>query len=355
MEYLNQIWDSKIVTNNGPFHREFEAKLADYLGVPFVSLFSNGTLALMTALHALEIKGEVITTPYSFVASTHALWWNDITPVFVDVDPVYANLDASKIEAAITSRTSAIMPVHVYGNPCDVQVIQSIANKHGLKVIYDAAHAFGVQKQGQSILNFGDLSVLSFHATKVFHTIEGGAIISQDANMKQHIDQLKNFGFVDEVTVTQPGINGKMNELQAALGLLQLNTIDQEINMRKELVALYRQQLLGMPGISTLKDMDEVVHNYSYFPIFVEEDNFGKSRDKLYEELKTQNIYGRRYYYPLISSFPPYDRLGSSLPHLLPNAHDRADKVICLPLFKHLQNKDVVAICKIISTSGQCL
>ena len=346
--YLKKIWDNKIITNNGPFHQEFESALAKYLGVKHISVFSNGTLALLTALQALNITGEVITTPFSFVATSHALWWNKIKPVFVDIEPDFYTLDPAKIEAAITPKTTAIMPVHVYGNPCRLEEIEHIAKKYGLRVIYDAAHAFGVEINGNSINNFGDLSVLSFHATKVFNTIEGGAIISHDAAMKKHIDHLKNFGFEDEVTVVGPGINAKMNEIQAAYGLLQLKTIDESIHKRKIITQKYREALDGTPGISFLADIPGVKHNYAYFPILVEKDSSGITRDELYNMLKKNNIYARRYFYPLISQFPPYKNLKSAKKKNLPVAHDITSKVLCLPIYPTLNTIEIDRVYKII-------
>ena len=346
--YLKEIWDNKIITNNGPFHQEFESALAEYLGVKHISVFSNGTLALLTALQALNITGEVITTPFSFVATSHALWWNKIKPVFVDIEPDFYTLDPAKIEAAITPKTTAIMPVHVYGNPCRLEEIEHIAKKYGLKVIYDAAHAFGVEINGNSINNFGDLSVLSFHATKVFNTIEGGAIISDDAAMKKHIDHLKNFGFEDEVTVVGPGINAKMNEIQAAYGLLQLKTIDESIHKRKVITQRYREALDGIPGISYLADIPGIKHNYAYFPILVDKALYGIPRDKLYNRFKENNIYTRRYFYPLISQFPPYKNLKSAKKKNLPVAYDIASKVLCLPIYPTLNTIEIDRIYKII-------
>lgn len=348
MPYLQQIWDNKWLTNNGPMHQQLEQELADYLGVKFISLFSNGTLALISALQALNIQGEVITTPFSFVATTHSLWWNKITPVFVDIEPEYMNLDPAKIEAAITPRTTAIMPVHVYGNPCQMDKIQSIANKHGLKVIYDAAHAFGVKKQGISILNQGDLSVLSFHATKVFSTIEGGAIISHSAEMKHHIDNLKNFGFRGETIVEEPGINAKLNEVQAAYGLLQLKYIDRFIEKRKAITELYRTLLKDVTGLYFMSDMLDVTNGYSYFPVLIDEQKYGMKRDDLYEKLKENNIFARRYFYPLISSFEPYRELPSASPGNLTIATKVAEQVLCLPIYVDLEIEDIVKICKII-------
>jgi dTDP-4-amino-4,6-dideoxygalactose transaminase len=346
--YLQQIWDNKWLTNNGPLHQQLENELAEYLGVKYISLFSNGTLALITALQALNITGEVITTPFSFVATTHSLWWNKITPVFVDIEPEYLNLDPAKIEAAITNKTSAIMPVHVYGNPCKLEEIQRIADKHGLKVIYDAAHAFGVKKDGISILNYGDLSVLSFHATKVFSTIEGGAIICHSAEMKHHIDNLKNFGFRDEIVVEEPGINAKLNEVQAAYGLLQLKYIDSFIDKRKEITQLYQTLLKDIAGIQFLHDMEDVTHGYSYFPILIDERKYGISRDILYEKLKESNIFARRYFYPLISNFEPYRELQSANPANLPIATKVALQVLCLPIYVELEKDDIQRICEII-------
>ena len=336
LESLERIWENKWLTNNGEFHKQFESELATYLGVNHISLFSNGTLALMTAMQVLGINGEVITTPYSFVATTHAMLWNKLKPVFCDVDPIYGNLDPNKIEHHITENTSAIVPVHVYGNPADVEKIEAIAQKYHLKVIYDAAHAFGVEKNMNSILNCGDLSVLSFHATKTFNTIEGGAIISHDLDTKTKIDQLKNFGFVNETTVVEAGINAKMNELQAAFGLLQLKTVDKEIEKRKKITDYYRNALRDIPGVRVLKDMPEIKHNYSYFPIFITKE-YPLSRDELYEKLKMNGIFGRRYFYPLISEFPMYNKYPSANQENLLSAHKLANEVICLPIYPSLE------------------
>lgn len=341
---LEKIWKSKWLTNNGQFHQEFEQQLADYLGVKYISLFSNGTLALMTAIQALDIKGEVITTPYSFVATAHALWWNKITPVFVDVDPVYGNLDPDKIEEAITDKTTAILPVHVYGNACQHDKINQIAKKHKLKLIYDAAHTFGVKENDKSIVNYGDLSILSFHATKVFNTIEGGAIISHSLEMKKHIDHLKNFGFEGETKVVEPGINAKMNELQAAYGLLQLKNIDQEIEKRKKVALQYKELLKEVKGIRFLADIKQITHNYSYFPIFIKKD-YPLTRDKLYQKLKHHHIFGRRYFYPLITDFSPYNKM---LKHDLNNAKNIAEEVICLPIYPDLKKEDITFISNLI-------
>jgi dTDP-4-amino-4,6-dideoxygalactose transaminase len=324
-----------------------ETSLAEYLGVEHLALFANGTIALVTALQTLRITGEVITTPYSFVATAHSLLWNSITPVFVDIEPATCNLDSNKIEQAITPRTTALMPVHCYGNPCDVERIQQIADTYGLKVIYDAAHAFGVKYKGESLLNHGDLSVLSFHATKIFTTFEGGAIICSDAKTKQRIDYLKNFGFADEVTVVAPGINGKMNEVQAAFGLLQLKYIDQALCRRKEIAAIYREQLGNVKGICLMHEVSETFANFSYFTIFVES-NYPISRDALYQKLKANNIYARRYFYPLISDFPMYRGLPSAQHENLPVARDLANRVLCLPIYRDLTNDQINLIVQLI-------
>ena len=336
-EYLKEIWQSKWLTNNGQFHQDFEKKLSEYLDVPYISLFSNGTLALITALQALRITGEVITTPFSFVATTHALHWNGIKPVFCDIEREYFTLDPEKIEAAITPKTTAILPVHVYGNPCKVDEIQHIADVYGLKLIYDAAHAFGVRINGTSICNFGDLSILSFHATKVFTTFEGGAIVCHDEKMKKRIDYLKNFGFAGETTVVGPGINAKMNEFQSALGVLQLKYIDQAIEKRKMITQYYRDGLQNVQGVRFPEDIEEVHHCYSYFPVFIDKHIFGKSRDDIYEALKRENIFGRRYFYPLISQFPTYRGLPSAKPDNLPVANSVSDEVLCLPIYPGLE------------------
>ncbi len=410
VDSLRDIWQRKWLTNNGEYHKRFEAALAEYLGVQHVSLFCNGMIALQVGLQALEVTGEVITTPFSFPATTHAIHWNHCTPVFADIEPGTCNLDPARIEALITPRTTCLLPVHVYGNPCDVRGLQEVADRHGLKVFYDAAHAFGVRlsadpaslglrrdkagsgeqdkfrmlngnqaprtkheaqstkheaprtKDGEnaqrstlnaqrstqnpepgtrnpeptSILNFGDLSMLSFHATKVFNTIEGGALITNDAALKKRIDFLKNFGFANETTVIEPGTNGKMNEVQAAYGLLQLKYVDGEIAKRREVAETYRRELAGIPGLRLLHDLPQVVHNYSYFPVFVDEAAFGLSRDALYERLKAHGIFGRRYFYPLISSFPMYEHLPSAAPGNLPVANAIANQVLCLPIYAEL-------------------
>lgn len=342
--YLQQIWDSKWITNCGNFHQQFEDALAKYLGVEYISVFTNGTLPLITALQALRITGEVITTPYSFVATTHSIWWNGATPVFVDIDPATGNIDPDKIEAAITPRTTAIMPVHVYGKPCDVERIDAIAKKYGLKVIYDAAHAFGVKVNGESILKWGDISTLSFHATKVFNTIEGGALICHTKEMKEQIDHLKNFGFEDEVTVVAPGINSKMDEVRSAYGLLNLQQVDSAIEARRQVANRYREALRPIKGITFMEDMEGVRHNYSYFPVFVDEAEFGLSRDALYEKMRQQDVLGRRYFYPLISTFSPYNKYPSADSRNLPEATKMAESVICLPMHHALSEEDITRI-----------
>lgn len=345
---LKEIWNSKWITNNGSFHKRLEAELASYLKVPFVSLFTNGTLPLITALQALRITGEVITTPYSFVATTHALWWNGIKPVFVDIDLQTGNIDPDKIEAAITPKTTAIMPVHVYGKPCDTKRIQEIANKYGLKVIYDAAHAFGVEVNGESVLNAGDMSTLSFHATKVYNTIEGGALVMHDEEKKKRIDYLKNFGFAGETEVVAPGINSKMDEMRAAYGLLNLRQVDAAIEARHQVAIKYREGLRDVDGISFMEDMPGVKHNYSYFPIFVDAEKYGMTRDELYFKMKEAKVLGRRYFYPLISEFSTYRGLPSSSKENLPNAHKMADSVICLPMHHELGDEEIKRILELI-------
>ena len=371
-EELKKIWDCKWITNNGSYHKKLEAALAEYLGVPYVSLFTNGTLPLLTALQALRITGEVITTPYSFVATTHSIWWNGCKPVFVDIDPATGNIDPDKIEAAITPKTTAIMPVHVYGKPCDVRRIKEIADTYGLKVIYDAAHAFALEipkheadykrafdetrnalepckpvkreeqkVETESILNWGDMSTLSFHATKVYNTIEGGAMIMHDLATKKRIDDLKNFGIHDEVTVVGPGINSKMDEMRSAYGLLNLRQVDAAIAARQQVAIKYREALRDVEGITFFDDMPGVRHNYSYFPIFIDEKAFGMSRDALYAKMKEANVLGRRYFYPLISEFSTYRGLESANPQNLPNAHKMADSVLCLPMHHELSDEDL--------------
>jgi len=337
--YLRKIWDNQWLTNNGPYHQQLEAELASFLGVKHVSLFANGTIALVTALQALGIKGEVITTPYSFVATTHALSWNNLKPVFADIDPTTFNLDPDKAEAAITSRTSAILPVHCYGRPCDVERFEKIGKKYKIKIIYDAAHAFGVSHKGKSLVRFGDLSVLSFHATKVFNTFEGGAIVSPDAKTKAYIDRLKNFGYVDEVTVTNVGINGKMNEVQAAFGLLQLQHFVKAVHQRKQIDARYRKIISRIEGITCPPPVGEASYNYAYFPILVG-NNYRLSREKLYQSLRQQGIFARRYFYPLISSFPMYRGLSSASPKNIPVAANLSERVLCLPIYPDLTEEE---------------
>lgn len=349
MPYLQDIWNRKWLTNNGHYHQELEKALCEYLKVPYISLFTNGTLPLITALQALRITGEVITTPYSFVATTHSLWWNGIKPVFVDIDPVTGNLDPDKIEAAITPRTTAIMPVHVYGQPCDTKRIQEIADKYGLKVIYDAAHAFGVEVNGESILNAGDMSTLSFHATKVYNTIEGGALVMHDEATKKRIDYLKNFGFAGETTVVAPGINSKMDEVRSAYGLLNLKQVDAAIEARHKVADQYREALRNVSGIRVMEDVPGVRHNYSYFPIFIDAEKYGMTRDELYFKMKENNVLGRRYFYPLISEFSTYRGLESAKPENLPVATRLADSVICLPMYQDLLEVDVDKIIKIVN------
>lgn len=345
---LEEIWRSKWITNNGSFHKCLEKALAEYLKVPYVSLFTNGTLPLITALQALRISGEVITTPYSFVATTHALWWNGIKPVFVDVERETGNMDPDKIEAAITPKTTAIMPVHVYGQPCKVKEIQTIADKYGLKVIYDAAHAFGVEVNGEGILNAGDMSTLSFHATKVYNTIEGGAMVMHDEKTKKRIDYLKNFGFAGETEVVAPGINSKMDELRAAYGLLNLKQVDEAIEKRHQVAIKYREALRHVPGIRFFNDMPGVRHNYSYFPIFINAEEYGKTRDQLYFEMKEKNVLGRRYFYPLISTFSTYRGLPSAVPENLSVATRLANEVICLPMHHELSDEDINRVLDIV-------
>ena len=345
---LEDIFSRKWLTNNGHYHKELEKALAEYLGVPYLSLFTNGTLPLITALQALRITGEVITTPYSFVATTHSIWWNNLKPVFVDVDEKTGNIDPEKIEAAITPHTTAIMPVHVYGTPCNTKRIQEIADIYGLKVIYDAAHAFGVTVNGKSILEAGDMSTLSFHATKVYNTVEGGALICRDEATKKRIDYLKNFGFADEVTVVAPGINSKMDELRSAWGLLNLKQVDDAIARRKRVAEMYKAALKDVAGIRYLEDIEGVRHNYSYFPIFITEKEYGMSRDALYAKLKENNILGRRYFYPLISNFSVYRGLESARKENLPVANKLAEQVLCLPMYADLTDDDVERVLQVV-------
>ena len=338
---LKDIWDRRWITNNGSYHQMLEKALAEYLKVPYISLFTNGTLPLLTALQALRITGEVITTPYSFVATTHSIWWNGCKPVFVDIEEDTCGIDPDKIEAAITPKTTAIMPVHCYGKPVKMDAIQAIADKYGLKVIYDAAHAFGVEVDGKSVLEAGDMSTLSFHATKVYNTLEGGALIVKDAATKKRIDYLKNFGFANETEVVAPGINSKMDEVRAAYGLINLKQVDAAIEARHQVATRYREALRDIPGIRFFDDMPGVRHNYSYFPIFVNEKEYGKSRDQLYFEMRDRGILGRRYFYPLISTFSTYRGLPSASPENLPVATKIANEVICLPMHHELSEGDI--------------
>jgi len=347
--YLYDIWDRKWLTNNGYYHQKLEEALCDYLNIPYICLFTNGTLPLISAMQALRITGEVITTPYSFVATTHSMWWNGIKPVFVDIEIDTCNLDPEKIESAITPRTTAIMPVHVYGNPCNMDEIQRIADKYGLKVIYDAAHAFGVEEDGKSILNAGDISTLSFHATKVYNTIEGGALICHDEKMKRRIDYLKNFGFANETTVVAPGINGKLDEVRSAYGLLELKYVEGAIEARKRIAERYKMAFENIEGIRLINEKSNVKYNYSYFPIFVEEDKYGISRDELYFRMQKSNVYGRRYFYPLISDFSMYQGLESSQKGNLPTASKVARQIICLPLHQDLTDDEVNNVINCIS------
>lgn len=345
---LEEIWSSKWVTNNGKFHKQLETSLCEYLKVPYISLFTNGTLPLLTALQALRITGEVITSPYSFVATTHSIWWNGCKPIFVDIDPTTGNIDPNKIEAAITPKTTAIMPVHVYGKPCDTKAIQTIADKYGLKVIYDAAHAFGVEVNGESILNEGDMSTLSFHATKVYNTLEGGALVMHDEVTKRRIDYLKNFGFAGETEVVAPGINSKVDEVRSAYGLLNLRNVDSAIEARHKVAIQYRESLKGIEGVSFMYDMPGVRHNYSYFPIFIDSEKYGMTRDELYFKMKEQNVLGRRYFYPLISEFSTYRGLPSAAKENLPNANKMAESVICLPMHHELTDVDIERVINLI-------
>lgn len=345
--YLQEIWDKRILTNGGPFHQQLEQALCEYLGVEHIALFANGTLALVTALQSLRVTGEVITTPYSFVATAHSLLWNGIKPVFVDIDHRTLNIDPSRIEAAITPQTTAILPVHCYGHPCDVEAIQRIADIYNLKVIYDAAHAFAVQNEHGSILNYGDLSILSFHATKVFNTFEGGAIVCPDAKTKQRIDHLKNFGFVDEVTVVAPGINGKMSEFNAAFGLLQLKSMGAVLQRRKEIDLLYRRLLSDIPGVACVPGSAGYVANYAYFPILIADD-YRLSRDGLYQRFREQNIFPRRYFYPLISDFPMYRGLLSAQPSNLPIATEMSKRILCLPIYPDLTDEQISRVVDVI-------
>lgn len=347
-EMLKEIWASKWVTNMGQFHKQLEKALCEYLKVPYISLFTNGTLPLLTALQALRITGEVITTPYSFVATTHSIWWNGCKPVFVDIEEETCGIDPDKIEAAITPKTTAIMPVHCYGKPVKMKQIQEIADKYGLKVIYDAAHAFGVEIDGESVLNAGDMSTLSFHATKVYNTLEGGALVMHDEQTKKRIDYLKNFGFAGETEVVAPGINSKVDEVRCAYGLLNLKQVDLAISNRQKVAEKYRKALKDVFGIHFFDDMPHVRHNYSYFPIFVNAKEYGMTRDELYFKLRENGVWGRRYFFPLISTFSTYRGLTSATPENLPVATKIANEVICLPMHHELSNDDLEKIINII-------
>ena len=340
-EMLKDIWDRKWITNNGEYHKRLESALAEYLKVPYISLFTNGTLPLLTALQALRITGEVITTPYSFVATTHSIWWNGCKPVFVDIEESTCGIDPEKIEAAITPKTTAIMPVHCYGKPVNMDAIQAIADKYGLRVIYVAAHAFGVEVNGESVLTRGDMSTLSFHATKVYNTLEGGALVVHNAQTKQRIDYLKNFGFAGETEVVAPGINSKVDEVRAAYGLLNLRLVDDAIEKRHQVAIRYREALRDVPGIRFFDDMPGVRHNYSYFPIFVDAEKYGMTRDELYFKMKEQGILGRRYFYPLISTFSTYRGLPSATPENLPVATKMANQVICIPIHHTMSDDNI--------------
>lgn len=347
-EMLNEVWASKWITNSGQFHQRLEAALADYLKVPYICLFTNGTLPLLTALQALRITGEVITTPYSFVATTHSIWWNGCRPVFVDIEERTCGIDPNKIEAAITPKTTAIMPVHCYGKPVNMEAIQAIADKYGLRVIYDAAHAFGVEVDGKSVLNAGDMATLSFHATKVYNTLEGGALVVKDEQTKKRIDYLKNFGFANETEVVAPGINSKMDEVRAAYGLLNLKQVDEAIEKRHQVAVKYREALRNVSGIRFFDDMPGVRHNYSYFPIFISAEEYGMTRDELYFKMKKAQVLGRRYFFPLISTFSTYRGLPSATPDNLPVATKIANEVICLPMHHELSDRDVERVLELI-------
>ena len=345
---LDEIWESRIITNQGIFHDTLESKLSSYLKVPALSLMTNGTSALICAIRSLGITGEIITTPYSFAATAHAIHWCGLKPVFVDIDPNTCNIDPNKIEAAITSKTSAILPVHVYGQPCDTEQIEKIARNYGLKVIYDAAHAFGVEERGESILNRGDISIVSFHATKVYNTIEGGAIICKDKMLRKQIEYLRNFGFEDEISIVMPGINAKMDELRSAYGLVNLRYVSQAIEKRRELANRYRELLTDMPGLSLMRELPDVKYNYAYFPVFIDAGSFGMTRDQLYTLLTKSGILCRRYFYPLISSFNLYNLELSARTTNLTVAAFKAESVLCLPLHQELTFDDIEYIIRTI-------
>ena len=349
---LKDIWKRKWITNNGHYHQLLEEKLAEFLGVPYISLFTNGTIPLLVAIQVLKLgkdgRNEIITTPYSFVATSNSLVWNNLKPVFVDIDSETGNLDPEKIESAITDKTCAILPVHVYGNPCDTVAIRKIANKYDLKVIYDAAHAFNVKKDGKSILTEGDLSTLSFHATKTYNTVEGGAIVCKDKNTKDYIDSLKNFGYTSEIYITETGINGKLDEIRSAYGLLNLKNIDKAIAHRKYVAEYYRNALKNIPGISFFKEQSNVIYNYSYFPIFVDSSKYWLSRDGLFSKLRDNGILSRRYFYPLITNFAPYENIPSAVKENLPIANRMADTVLCLPIHHLISDNDLKRIVNLI-------
>ena len=345
---LKKMWQSKWLTNNGVYHQEFEKKLSEYLGVKNCSLFSNGTLALLIVMKAFKLKGEVITTPFTFPATTNILEWLNLTPVFADIEKETFNLDPAKIEKLITPKTSAILAVHVFGNPCQTEEIQSIADRYHLKVIYDAAHCMGVKLRGRSVVGYGDASILSFHATKLFTTIEGGALIVRDENLKKEVEYLKNFGIADEETVLSPGINAKLNEFQSAFGLLQLKKLDLEILKRKKIASFYREKLKDISGLVAKDDLPEVEHNYGYFPVLVEEEKFGLTRDQLYSCLKWFNVYARKYFYPLTSTYSFFKSLPSAQPGQLPVAERVAKNILCLPIYGNLELETQKDICEIL-------
>ena len=345
---LKDIFDRRWLSNCGKYHQILEKALCEYLKVPYLSLYANGTLPLITALNALDVKGEVITTPFTFVATSHAIVLSGSTPVFADIDPLTYNLDPDKIEAAISPRTTAIMPVHCYGTPCDTVRIQEIADRHGLKVIYDAAHAFGVEVDGRSILEAGDMSAISFHATKVYNTVEGGALVCKDKKTSDRLNQMRNFGIASETEITELGQNAKMDEVRAAFGLLNLAKVDNAILQRKRVAETYRSELRGVSGISVLEDIPGVKHNYAYFPIFIDAENYGMTRDELYFKMREANVVGRRYFYPLISELPMYRGLDSAASGNLPIAHQVADSVLCLPIHHELSEESIHRILNLI-------
>jgi len=350
---IDEIFDSQWLTNNGPQHKQLEKVLVDYLQVSQLSLVNNGTSALQLACQALRLSGEVITTPFTFAATPHVLYWNNIKPVFCDIKENTWNIDPDKIESLITPSTSAILPVHVFGNPCNTKMIKKIAERYGLKVIYDASHCFGVRINGQGIGNFGDISTFSFHATKIFNTIEGGALSCNDPTIKMRVDLAKNFGFQGENSVIVPGINAKMNEFQAAVGLLVLNIIETEVEKRKKLTRLYQDRLNEIKGITFLDKIDKKVdYNYYNFVIRVNKDNYGKGRDELYDELKKYNVFARKYFYPLCSQFQCYKNYPSSSSKNLPIAEKISEDVLSLPLYGSLTDGYVNKICDIIGLLG---